>query len=462
VSTRRDPDSDPVVAQARRALVLGLGVTGRAVAAALVARGVEVLAVEDHPTPATADAAQSLGVELLEAPSPDDLDAALAGVDLALPSPGVPDAHPLFALAARRATPLRSEFDLAGAWDDRPLAVVTGTDGKTTVTTMVTEMLEASGVVAVACGNTEVPLVAAIDDPATQVFVVEASSFRLGHTHRLRPAVATWLNFAPDHLDVHASLEAYEAAKARIWHGLAAGGGTAVVNLDDPVVARNAPAGAATLTYSLDPDRAADARVHDHRLVVGDVDLVEVGELRRGLPHDVANALAASATALQVGATADGVREVLRRFTGLAHRVQHVADLGGVAWYDDSKATTPHAALAAVAGFASVVLVAGGRNKGLDLGVLATGVPPVRAVVAMGEAAPEVAAAFAPTGVEIRTATTDIAQAVRLAAGLAVAGDSVVLSPACTSFDWFGSYAERGDAFQAAVRALDATEVGGR
>jgi UDP-N-acetylmuramoylalanine--D-glutamate ligase len=462
--TSRPPDvtPDPVVAAARRALVLGLGVTGRAVAAALVARGVEVLVVEDHPTPTTADAAQSLAVELLEAPGPADLDAALDGVDVTLPSPGVPDGHPLFALAVRRSVPVRSEFDLAGAWDDRPLAVITGTDGKTTVTTMVTEMLEASGVAAVACGNTELPLVTAIDDPSTQVFVVEASSFRLGHTHRVRARVATWLNFSPDHLDVHASLDTYEAAKARIWHGLAEAGGTAVVNVDDPVVARNVPVGAATVTYSLDPAIAADARVLDDRLVVGDHDLVGVSELRRALPHDLANALAASATALQVGATPDGVRQVLRRFTGLAHRVQHVADMGGIAWYDDSKATTPHAALAAVAGFASVVLVAGGRNKGLDLGVLAAAVPPVHAVVAIGEAGPEIAAAFAPTGVEVRTATADIGEAVRLASEVAVPGDAVVLSPACTSFDWFGSYAERGDAFQAAVRALAATEVGRR
>jgi UDP-N-acetylmuramoylalanine--D-glutamate ligase len=450
------PERDVVVDDARRALVLGLGVTGRAVAGALVARGVGVVVAEDHPTPATADAAQSLGVELLEAPSPTDLDAALAGVDLALPSPGVPDAHPLFALAARRATPVRSEFDLAGAWDPRPLAVVTGTDGKTTVTTMVTEMLEASGVAAVACGNTEVPLVAAIDDPSTEVFVVEASSFRLGHTHRLRPTVATWLNFAPDHLDVHASLDAYEAAKARLWRDLPATGGTAVVNLDDPVVARNVPGGAKRITYALDPEHRADARVVDGRLVVRDIDLVDVSELRRSLPHDVANALAASATALEVGATPDGVREVLRRFAGLAHRVEHVADVGGVAWYDDSKATTPHAALAGVAGFASVVLVAGGRNKGLDLGVLATAVPPVHAVVAIGEAAPDVVAAFAPTGVEVHSATVDMAEAVRVAAELAAPGDAVVLSPACTSFDWFGSYAERGDAFQAAVRAMRA------
>jgi UDP-N-acetylmuramoylalanine--D-glutamate ligase len=147
------------------------------------------------------------------------------------------------------------------------------------------------------------------------------------------------------------------------------------------------------------------------------------------------------------------VRQVLRTFTGLPHRVQLVGEGGGVRWYDDSKATTPHAALAAVAGFQSVVLVAGGRNKGLDLAVLGTAVPPVRAVVAMGEAASEVAAAFAPTGVPVATVDGAMDDVVAAAAGLARAGDAVVLSPACTSFDRFGSYAERGDAFAAAVRA---------
>ena len=146
-----------------------------------------------------------------------------------------------------------SEFDLAAAWDDRPLLAVTGTDGKTTVTTMVTDMLVASGRVALAVGNTDIPLVAAIERPDVDVFVVEASSFRLGHTRRFRPAVATWLNFAPDHLDVHDSLAGYEAAKARIWADLDAGpdGGVAVANADDPVVASHIRPELRTVTFGL-------------------------------------------------------------------------------------------------------------------------------------------------------------------------------------------------------------------
>lgn len=435
-----------------RALVVGLGVTGRAVARALRARGTEVVVVEDHPTSDTWAAARSLGVEMVVAPSEAELDAAVRTVDVVLPSPGVPDHHPVFVAARRAEVGVRSEFDLAADWDQRPVVAVTGTDGKTTVTTMVTRMLVESGVRAVACGNTDVPLVEALTDPGVEVFVVEASSFRLGHSHHFRPDVAIWLNFAPDHLDVHASLAAYEAAKARLW-AHHEGDAVAVVNVDDPVVRAHRPDTGRVVTYGLDPAHDPAATVRDGRLVTADGEvLVAVDELPRSLPHDRSNALAAATTAMAAGADADAVRRVLRTFTTPAHRVEALGEALGVAWYDDSKATTTHATLAAVAGFDSVVLVAGGRNKGLDLTDLAGSVPPVRAVVAMGEAADEVAAAFAPTGVTVETVRTDMADVVACAARLARPGDAVVLSPACTSFDWFGSYAERGDAFAAAVR----------
>src|SRR5690606_27528987 len=147
----------------------------------------------------------------------DELRALVRGAVAVLPAPGLPAHHPVFALAAEEGVPVLSEFDLAARWDDRPVLAVTGTDGKTTVTTLVRDMLQASGLAAVAVGNTEVPLVAALDDPTVDVFVVEASSFRLDHSQRFAPRVGTWLNFAPDHLDSHPDLTAYEAAKARIW-----------------------------------------------------------------------------------------------------------------------------------------------------------------------------------------------------------------------------------------------------
>jgi len=434
-------------------VVLGLGVTGQAVVQAIRAHGIGVTVVDDHPSDEVRAAAASLGVELLVAPSEEDLARVLAGSDALLPSPGVPDRHPAFVAAGRAGVPVLSEFDLAARWDDRPIVAITGTDGKTTVTTMVTEMLTASGQSAVACGNTETPLVEAIADPTTDVFVVEASSFRLGHSRRFRPDVAVWLNFAPDHLDVHDSLAAYEAAKARIWSDLTEDHGLAVANATDAVVLANRNAAVETITFGPEGS-GADATVEGGRLCLPDgTPIIGVDELPRALPHDVANALAAAVAAMAAGADLTAVREVLRTFAALAHRVQLVAEADGVRWYDDSKATTPHATLAAVAGFDSVVLVAGGRNKGLDLTPLADAVPPIRAVVAMGEAADDVAAALAGR-CEVERVSTDMAAVVAAAARLARPGDVVLLSPGCTSFDWFSSYAERGDAFTAEVRTL--------
>jgi UDP-N-acetylmuramoylalanine--D-glutamate ligase len=436
-----------------RALLIGFAVTNQAVARALLARGAEVVATDDHPTAATRAAAESAGVELIEAPDDARLGALVASVDAVVPSPLVPERHPVFALAARAGVPVLSEFDLARAWDERPLVAITGTDGKTTVTTLVTEMFEASGVRAAAVGNTEVPLVEAIDDPDVEVFVVEASSFRLGHTRRFSPRVATWLNFAPDHLDVHGSLASYEAAKARIWAHLPPAA-TAVANADDPVVMRHLPDGVDTVTFGLGsgPDAADVHPVGDDLVTADGRLLVRIDELHGTLPHDVANALAASATALAGGASLDGVRRALRSFRGLPHRVAAVGEWHGVRWYDDSKATAPHATLAALRGFESVVLIAGGRNKGLDLTVLAAEADRIRAVVAIGEAATEVEAAFAGDG-PVVTVTTGMEDAVAVADDLARPGDVVLLSPACASFDWFGSYHERGEAFTSAVLA---------
>ena len=452
-----------------KALVVGLGVTGAAVARALVAHGHEVVVADDAAGPAARTAADDLGLDLVEAPPPDELAVLVAGVDAVLPAPGLPARHPLFAAARAAGVPVLSEFDLASWWDDRPLLAITGTDGKSTVTTLVRDMLLASGLAAVAVGNTPVPLVAAIDDAATDVFVVEASSFRLEHSQRFAPAVGTWLNFAPDHLDSHPDLASYEAAKAGIWRDQSADQ-VAVGNADDPVVARHlAAAPARHVTFAL----AAEA---DFRLVEGAapggrltgpgaghgevVEIARVEELARALPHDIANGLAAAATALAGGASVEGVRRGLLDFRGLPHRVALVGEAGGVRFYDDSKATTPHAAATAVAGFESVVLIAGGRNKGLDLRALAESAGPIRAVVAIGEAAPDVAAAF--EGVRPVTRAGSMREAVRTAVELARPGDAVLLSPGCASFDWYGSYGERGDDFARAVDEVTGAAPGRR
>ncbi len=429
-----------------RALVVGLGVTGRAVSRALVARGSAVTAVEDQPDDAHRTFAEEVGLDLVEAPDARRLAAEMADAEMVLPSPGVPDRHPVFAVAARAAVPVRSEFDLAEAWDDRPIVAVTGTNGKTTVTHLAADMLRRSGRVVAEAGNVETPLVEAIEDPATEVFVVEASSFRLGHTAHWAPRVAAWLNFAPDHLDVHADLATYEAAKARIWADQEPED-IAVVNADDPVVAGHRGR-ARRRTFG--QCGGADATVRDGWLLIDDRRLLAVTDLRRALDHDQANGLAAALMVEPIGVGDDAITEALAAFDGLPHRVQMVGEGGGVTWYDDSKATTPHATGAAVDAFDSVILIAGGRNKGLDLTEVLGRRGSVRSVVAIGEAAPDVVTAVAGR-VPVVTAPS-MAEAVAEAGTVARAGDAVVLSPGCASFDWYSSYGERGEDFARLVR----------
>lgn len=412
-----------------------MGVTGKAVARRLSADGWSVQAFDDR---AGVDAPD--GVEVLS-----ELPSTLT-VDLVVPSPGVPESHPVYALAEQSGVEVVSEIELAWRAAAMPVVAVTGTNGKTTVTTMIAAMLAESGKTAVAGGNIGLPLIDAVTEPV-DVVVAEVSSFQLQYTSSFAPAVAVWLNFAEDHLDWHPTLDAYAAAKARIWRNQSAAD-TAVVNADDAVVMQWAASAPSTLVTFGD---AGEWRCADGSLVAPDGNVVvPVDQLVRALPHDVANGLAACAAAVAAGASLDACRSVLRTFAALPHRVELVSDAGGVRWYDDSKATTPASVIAAVRGFDSVVLIAGGRNKGLDLGALASAADRVRSVVAIGDSAGEVVAAF--DGVRPVAVAESMEQAVALAADAAEPGDAVLLSPGCASFDWYRSYAERGEDFARLVR----------
>jgi UDP-N-acetylmuramoylalanine--D-glutamate ligase len=435
-----------------RVLVYGLGVSGAAVARHLLAEGREVIVADDASGERPRSVASELGVELVTAPDPDALGQLAAGVDEVVVSPGLPARHAVFALAAD--VILVGEVELAWRRARAPMVAVTGTNGKTTVTTLVTAMLEASGLRAVAAGNIGLPLVDAVAGDA-DVVVAEVSSFQLALTHTFRPRVAAWINFSEDHLDWHGTLGAYRAAKARVWAN-SGPGDVAVANVEDPVVmaASSVPAahGATVVTFGL---TGGDYRLVSGRLVGPEgLELATVGEIPRSRPHDLADGLCAAAAAIAAGAAAAGCRLALGAFRGLPHRVELVGEAGGVRFYDDSKATTPGAALAALDGFDSAVLIAGGRNKGLDLSVLRVAAPRLRGVVAVGEAATEVTAAFAGACAVVQAAS--MREAVGAAAGMARPGDAVVLSPACASFDWYSSYAARGEDFARCVRALGA------
>jgi UDP-N-acetylmuramoylalanine--D-glutamate ligase len=445
-----------------RVVVVGLAVTGDAVVRHARAAGDQVTVVDDTPagTPAYAErvaGVRAAGAKVVEHPSGTALRDLVATADLLVPSPGVPQHHAVIAAARAAGVPVRSEIDLAAERSRVPIVAITGTNGKTTVTSLVAAMLEASGVDAVAAGNIGLPLLDAVTS-GHDVVAAEVSSFQLAFTTAaFRPRVAVLLNLAPDHLDWHGSFTAYVAAKARVFR-YQGGDDQLVFNADDAEVARlaaDAPAG--RVPFSLRDDAGNGFGVTGDALTGPDGEVIStLATLWSHAPHDQANALAASAAALAVGATPAGVRAALTSFKGLPHRLRLVGERRGVRYYDDSKATNPHATVSAVeAAEGPVVLLAGGRNKGLDLSVLGSLTPRLRAVVAMGDAAAEVEAAFVGATVPVVRAN-DMRAAVSAAADQARPGDAVVLSPACASFDWYTSYGERGDAFRREMKQLPA------
>lgn len=438
-----------------RAVVYGLAVAGASTVRAMRRRGVEVVVADDDGSERTQRLAAELGVELVVAP--DDHVGLLRGADLVVPAPGVPETHAIVAAARRLDVELVSEIELAYRWElerdggPRPIVAVTGTDGKTTTTLLMVAILTAAGRRSVASGNTDVPMVEAVDLDL-DVHVVEATSFRLAWTSQFRADAAVWLNLAPDHLNWHASMATYEAAKARIFD-LQRSDDVAIGFVDDPIVMRRLLAGPARpVTFGL---AGADYHRAGDRLVGPAGPIVEVARLRRRLPHDQTNVLAAAAALLETGLVDPAAVEAgVTAFTGPPHRIELVGESRGVAWYDDSKATTPHAAAVAIRAFDRVVLIAGGRNKGLNLAPMAADLERVAAVVAIGEAADEVTAAFGRLRRVVRA--TSMADAVALAADLAAPGDVVLLSPGCASFDWYpdGGYPARGADFRRHVEAL--------
>ncbi len=449
-------------------VVLGSAITAASVVRHVVSVGCDVVVMEDHPE-AIADWFErtarlaAAGATVLAAPDAATTRATVGGADQLVPSPGVPERHVAITAARHLGIPIRSEIELAAAVAAaRPappfLIAVTGTNGKTTVTTLTTAMLEASGVRAVAAGNIGVPLLDAVTGEH-EVVVAEVSSFQLRFTEQFRPRAAALLNLGEDHLDWHRTFDAYAQAKRNVFAHQRAED-VVVFNADDPVVAGLvAGAPGRRVPFSVASGAAAGARVVDtatgRRLVsADDVELLAVDEMPRTRPVDLANALAAASLALEAGATVGGIATTLREFTGIAHRMSLVTETDGVRWIDDSKATNVHATLAAAEGIETLVLIAGGQNKGLDLSALGALAPSLRGVVAIGDAANEVVHAFSDTHVPVRTAPS-MAEAVASARALARDGDTVLLSPGCASFDWYSSYAARGDDFAHEVLMME-------
>ena len=434
--------------------IFGLGETGLAIVDFLKAKNISTLLFDDNPSSSAKAFVKNLGLEIHLTNTESDLSRLIQTMDIFIPTPGLPDSHWIYEYINQFGIPTHSEFDLAAQFDDRPLIAITGTNGKTTVTMMVKEMLLSSGIKAEAVGNTDIPLIRAIQDPSIEKFVVEASSFRLAHSSYFSPEVSVWLNFSPDHLDVHENLKTYENAKASIWKNHTSGN-VAIGNAEDEVVMDHIPKEGPVKTFGRD---SGDNKVADGYLTVNNAKLIKVSELQRTSRHDILNALAAATVAMDSGAEINAIKKVLAEFKGLPHRIALIGEREGVSWYNDSKSTTPHSVLAAVSGFENVILLAGGRNKGLDLNVLTPVQEYVKHLVAIGEAADEIAQVFQET-LSISKANS-MYEAVEIALEHSNKGDVVLLSPGCTSFDWYGSYVERGEDFERIVQSLIGVKIG--
>ncbi|MDH3730548.1 MAG: UDP-N-acetylmuramoyl-L-alanine--D-glutamate ligase [Acidimicrobiia bacterium] len=418
-------------------LVLGGGVSGIAAARLLRRHGQEVALFDKR-----AEALVDLRDDAYEIHAGDWHAGYLRGITAVVASPGFGEHSTPIVDGAAAGVEVMSELELGWRYSASPIIAVTGTNGKTTTTQLITDMAAAGGLSVVAAGN----IGTALSDVAEQdhdLIVAEASSFQLKFISTFAPKVAVVLNVAPDHLDWHGSFEAYAAAKARITENMAAE--DALVFDADDAGAVAIAGSAAVRTLGVSGKRREDAGgVEDGTLWVGS-EAIEVGPFDAAFALDIA---AAAVAVRQVGVGTEAMAKAVAEFEPAPHRRTIVATAGGVTWVDDSKATNPHAAMASAASFDSVILIAGGRNKGLDLSGLAA-VPSVRHIFAIGEAAPELLAA-AP---HKATAAASIEAAVIAAGDMAQPGDAVLLAPGCASFDQFESYAARGDAFTAAVKA---------
>ena len=431
-----------------RAVVVGAGESGRAAAHVLVQEGADVRLSEREEHGPDEELA-AIGVPVLAGGHRAEH---LDGATLVVVSPGVHRRAEIIRWANERGIPVWSELELGARVCRAPYLAVTGTNGKTTTTQLIAACLRAAGVDAMACGNIGHPFSLAARE-GRGALVVEASSFQLRFTESLHPRVSVLLNIAEDHLDWHGSWDDYVAAKARI-HRLQRGADVHVGNRDDPRAAEVSARARCPIVWfrsaAPGPDEVGYVGAELVSRIGARASLGRPAAMAGGALGIDAAAAAAAASAFGVGSSA--IAAAIAGFTPLAHRGEVVATVGGVRFVDNSKATNPHATLAALTGATATVLIAGGLAKGVDLSVLAAAAPALTAVVAIGEAADELRRAFVGL-VPVRLASS-MEEAVRVAFDLAAGRGTVLLAPACASQDMFRDYGERGDRFAAAASAL--------
>lgn len=450
----------PLDVKSRHVVVVGGGRSGLAASQLVRTRGGRVTLIDGKSEVPGRAELEALDVTLLLGVMPDDVP---ASADLVVVSPGVPADAPLLQGARARGIAVVGELELASWYVEGRVIAITGSKGKSTTTTLVGRMIEASGQPVLVGGNIGVPLSAQVEASTPGTWhVVETSSFQLETVESFHPRVAAWLNFSPDHLDRHGSEAAYERAKARIFENQTRED-WAVVPAGDSRVAAHALRGQARQRWF-----GASADVHDGITVSGteivrreasgdERALVPVAAVRLTGRHMLGNVMAACAVADLAGVGGQDMTSAVESFTGLEHALEYVSSIDGVRFYNDSKATNVESARMAIEAFdAPVVAIVGGVYKGGDLAALA---PALQArtgqVIAIGEAAALVESTLGPLVPVTRAGSLE--DAVRAARERSRSGGVVLLAPACASFDMFRDYADRGRAFKAIVRQIDAS-----
>ncbi len=436
----------PVLAK-KRIAVVGLGLSGQATVRFLLAQGVKPVLMDSRAKPT---GIEQIATEKVDGIYLGELDAnRLAKMDMIVLSPGLSPMHPAIRFAVAQGVELVGDVELFARFNHKPVIAITGSNGKSTVTKLVEAMLRCSGIKALAAGNIGLPVLDAISQQDTEVYVLELSSFQLDTTSSLHSLASTILNVSADHLDRYHTMAAYTASKQRVYQHSQ----LAVFNLADaattPELAEH------TLGISLQDSDYGIAELDGERwLVIAAEPLMPVAQMALFGAHNEFNALVASSLALAAGASRAGIITALQQFVSLPHRCILVAEKNQVRWVNDSKATNIGATLAAIAGLrpgitGRLILIAGGDAKGADVSELQPVLArDVQQLITLGQDGPAIAA-LQPNSIQVKS----LQEAVKVAAKLAKAGDMVLLSPACASLDMFKSYSERGEHFTAAVKA---------
>lgn len=451
----------------KQVLVLGLGDTGLSALRWLHRQGARLSVADTRETPP--------GVATLQAELPSVklytgvfTEAVFNDAEIIVISPGVPMAEPMVQDAIKRGVPVVGDVELFAQYKPASAKVIaiTGANGKSTVTTLVGEMCKAAGLKTVVAGNIGLPVLDTLNGDTPDVYVLELSSFQLETTSSLNADAATVLNISEDHMDRYDGLDDYAQAKARVFFGK----GVQVLNRQDDWSMGMALQGRVFVTFGLDEaandsDFGLVTQAEDTQLMRGQKSLLATSEMKIAGLHNAANALAAMALCEAIGVPQAAMIKALREYKGLPHRVEWVANISNVAFYDDSKGTNVGATYAALQGLVGpndtkkIVLIAGGDGKGQDFSPLADIVAKnARAVVLIGRDAPQIETALSGAKVNLIKAES-LEMAVKTAFGLAKAGDAVLLSPACASFDMFRNYVHRAEVFVESVKALAAEEA---